>query len=263
MESTKDEIHLYDIWKESDEMAKCYILGLISNILQHRGMDTTIDMILSVDEMLASLCHQARNETKCTFMNLCQKKGTQVLEYMIKVIAYVNELEIFGAKIDCDTQIDMVLNTLLKTFNQFKINHEILYKNYTLSSLMKDLQITKNILKKNKSESIEANIAQASSSKPKSKGKGKRKKKTPISLTPKKTKTKKDVKSKGNILHYGKDRHWKRNYKIYLALKKEKNNNKDKQVNDNLLFIEACHMVNSINSWIIDSGATNHVCNTL
>ncbi|PON73605.1 hypothetical protein PanWU01x14_057870, partial [Parasponia andersonii] len=90
---------------------------------------------------------------------------------MMKVIAYLNELEIFGAEIDCDTQIDMVLNTLSDTFNQFKIDHEIRRKDYTLTGLMKDLQITENILKKNKSGLAEANVAQASSSKPKSKGK--------------------------------------------------------------------------------------------
>ncbi|PON40363.1 hypothetical protein PanWU01x14_297960, partial [Parasponia andersonii] len=135
----------------------------------------------------------------------------------------------------------MVLNTLSDTFNKFKIDHEICRKNYTLTNLVKDLQITENILKKNKSGSTEANVAQASSSKPKLKGKGKGKKKTPASLTPKKKKTKKDAKQKGKCFHYGKDGNWKRNSKTYLALKKEKDNGKDKQGNDNLLFIEACH----------------------
>ena len=86
---------------------------------------------------------------------------------MIKVIAYLNELEVLGAEIGCDTQIDMILNTLSDTFNQFKIDHEICRKDYTLTGLMKDLQITENILKKNKSGFTEANVAETSSSKPK------------------------------------------------------------------------------------------------
>ncbi|PON81075.1 Zinc finger, CCHC-type, partial [Trema orientale] len=246
-------------------MAKCYILGSVSNILQqqHRGIDTAVDIMLSIDEMFASLGRQARNEATSAFMNLRQKKGTPFWEHMMKVITYLNELEIPGAEIDCDTQIDMILNTLSDTFNQFKIDHEIHRKDYTLTCLMKDLQITEDILKKNRSGSAEANVAQASSSKPKSKDKGKRKKKTPASLSPKKKKTKKNAKLKGKCFHYSEDGHWKRNCKTYLALKKEKNNGKDKQGNDNLLFIKACHVVDSIDSWIVDSGATDYVCNTL
>ncbi|PON59419.1 hypothetical protein PanWU01x14_159290 [Parasponia andersonii] len=96
------------------------------------------------------------------FINLRQKKGTLVWGHMMKVIAYFNELEILGAEIDYDTQIDMVLNTLSDTFNQFNIDPEIRRKDYTLTGLMKDLQITENILKKNKSgPSIEDKIEKA------------------------------------------------------------------------------------------------------
>ena len=71
-ESTNDERNLYDKWKQSDEMAKCYILGSVSNILQqpHRGIDTAVDIMLSIDEMFASLGRQARNEATSVFMNL-------------------------------------------------------------------------------------------------------------------------------------------------------------------------------------------------
>ncbi|PON59034.1 hypothetical protein PanWU01x14_161530, partial [Parasponia andersonii] len=57
-------------------MAKCYILGSMSNILQqqHRGIKTAIDIMLSVDEMFASLGRQAKNEATSAFINLHQKK---------------------------------------------------------------------------------------------------------------------------------------------------------------------------------------------
>ncbi|PON40121.1 hypothetical protein PanWU01x14_299730, partial [Parasponia andersonii] len=118
----------------------------MSNILQqqYRGIDTAVDIMLSVNEMFVSLSCQARNEATSAFMNLRQKKGTPVREHMMKVIVYFNELEILRVEIDCDTQIDMVLNTLSDTFNQFKIDHEIRQKDYTLTVLMKDLQITEN-----------------------------------------------------------------------------------------------------------------------
>ena len=37
-------------------------------------------------------------------MNLRQKKGQLVRENMMKVVAYLNELEILGAKIDAETK---------------------------------------------------------------------------------------------------------------------------------------------------------------
>ncbi|PON31729.1 hypothetical protein PanWU01x14_367410, partial [Parasponia andersonii] len=113
-------------------------------------MDTVADMMLSIDEMFANLSRQARNEAISLFMNLRQKKDTPIPEHMTKIIAYLNKPEILGAEIDCDTPIDIVLNALSYTFNQFKIDHDIHRKDYTLIGLMKDLQIIENILKKNK-----------------------------------------------------------------------------------------------------------------
>ena len=107
----------------------------------------------------------------------------------MKVIAYLNELEILGAKIDAKTKNNIVLNMLSDTFAQFKINYELNKKYYTVTVLMKDLQITENILKKKNSVSLEANMAEGpSSSKPNAKAKGKdnNKKKRSGSTTPKK-----------------------------------------------------------------------------
>ena len=61
--------------------------------------------------------------------------------------------------------------------------------------------------------------------------------------------------------HCNEDGHWKRNYKIYLDLKRKENeiDNNNKQGKNNLLFIEACVAIDSTDTWIIDSGATHHV----
>ena len=109
----------------------------------------------------------------------------------MKVIAYLNELEILGAKIDAETKNHMVLNTLLDTVAQFKIDYELNKKDYTLAALMKNLQITENIFKMKK-------------------GSG--------STTSKKKSLKKFVVGKGKCFHCNKNGHWKRNYKIYLDL---------------------------------------------
>ena len=79
-------------------------------------------------------------------------------------MAYLNKLEIIGVDIDVETNNHMVLNTLSDTFARFKIDYEPNKKDYTLATLMKDLQITKNILKKKNSISLEAKLVDGHSS---------------------------------------------------------------------------------------------------
>ena len=154
-------------------------------------MEIVVDIMSSIEEMFARLSRQVRFKPTSTFMNLHQKKGQLVCEHMMKVIAYFNELENLGAQINAETKNYMVLNTLSDTLALFKINYELNKKNCTLAALMKDLQITKNILKKKNSISLEANRAEGPSSfKPNTKAKGKNnnKKKGSGSTTPKKEK---------------------------------------------------------------------------
>ena len=65
----------------------------------------------------------------------------------MKMIAYLNKMEIIGAEIDAETKNHMILNTLLDTFAQLKIDYELNKKDYILAALIKDLQITENIIK--------------------------------------------------------------------------------------------------------------------
>ena len=75
-ESSNEQLIEYEKWKQSDEMAKCYILGSMSNVLQeqHHSMETVADIMSSVDEMFSRLARRARFEATYAFMNLRQKK---------------------------------------------------------------------------------------------------------------------------------------------------------------------------------------------
>ena len=65
-------------------------------------------------------------------MNTRMTERTLVRDHMIRMIAFFNKMEILGAKIDRETQVNMILETLTDSFKQFKLN-------YTMNKLMMSL----------------------------------------------------------------------------------------------------------------------------
>ena len=90
------------------------------------------------------------------------------------MISYLNTLEVFGADIDGESPVDMILQSLPKSSKEFRLNYNMNKKIYTLSKLMNELVTAESILG---TANVDTNMAEASSSKPKSKGKGSKKKK--------------------------------------------------------------------------------------
>ena len=70
--------------------------------------------------------------------------------------------------------MDMLLQSLLESFKEFRFNYNMNKKIYSLSELMNEVVVAEGILG---TSSIDANMAEASTSQPKSNGKGKKKKK--------------------------------------------------------------------------------------
>ncbi|KAK0607181.1 hypothetical protein LWI29_010824 [Acer saccharum] len=112
----KDE---YEQWKTSDDMAKCYIMATISNVLQqhHEGMESVTDIMMSLEELFAMKSRTTKREAVTTFMNLRMKPGHAVKDHMMKVIAHLNIAELHGVEIDGETKIDMVVNSLSDSFD--------------------------------------------------------------------------------------------------------------------------------------------------
>ena len=55
-DSSKEDVEAYQQWRKADEMARCYILVSMSNILQHQheNMATTYDMMMNLKEMFGN-----------------------------------------------------------------------------------------------------------------------------------------------------------------------------------------------------------------
>ena len=100
-------------------------------------------------------------------------KGTSVREHCLRMISNLNTLEVLGADIDGESQVNMILQSLLESFKEFKLNYNMNKKIYSLFELMNELVAGEGILG---TSSVDVNMAKASTSQPKSKGKGKKKK---------------------------------------------------------------------------------------
>ena len=106
--------------------------------------------------------------------NTKMAEGTSVREHCLRMISNLNTLEVLGADIDRESQVDMILQSLPESFKEFRLNYNMNKKIYSLSELMNELVAAEGILR---TSSVDANMAEASTSQLKSKGKGKKKKK--------------------------------------------------------------------------------------
>lgn len=166
------EVELYQKWVKADEMARCYMLASMTNILQHQhqSFGSAYDIIMNLKEMFGDQGRSARQKAMWTLMNTRMTEGTPVREHVLKMIDCLNTLEVLGAEIDGESQVDIVLESLPDSFNQFKLNYSMNKLTYTLAGLMSSLQTAEGIVKGKSIQNVEA-----SSSKPKPKGKGKKK----------------------------------------------------------------------------------------
>ena len=105
-------------------MTRCYILASMSNILQHQheNMATTYDMMMNLKEMFGEQNRAGRQVATKALLNTKMAKGTPVQDHVLKMISHLNELEILGAEIDGESQVDIVLMSLPESYKNFRLN---------------------------------------------------------------------------------------------------------------------------------------------
>ncbi|XP_077251857.1 uncharacterized protein LOC143891094 [Tasmannia lanceolata] len=194
---------------EDDQMAKCYILGSMSNVLQQLvGMASSMDIMHNLRKMFGEQDRSARQIAIKGLVSTKMVERTLVRVHMLKMMGYLNDLEVLEAMLDGESQVDKVLASLPPSFSDFVMNYNMNKLLMTLTELLNHLQSTVDLQKKNKKSSflVETNVV----STPKPKGKGKRKsrgqrsKKNIFKVKNKKTFKKKSTKTNDACFHYGK-----------------------------------------------------------
>ena len=245
------------------------MLASMSNMLRlkHERMETAIEIMDSLQNIFGKQSEQSRHEATRKYMNTKMSKGTPVRDHVLNKSNYINEVELYGAIIDERTQVSIILDSLTPNFLQFTRNYVMNKLDYNVTQLLNELQ-TFEAISKTRTQQAEANVAEtkASSSynnkkkrknnKGASTGRPKNKQAAPKASD--KKKGSKEKKPKGKCFHYEVDGHWKRNCNKYLSELKEKKKGKF-----DLLVLEANLVEVDSQSWIIDSGSTNHICSSL
>ena len=210
----------------------------------------------SLKEMFGEQGRSARQETMRQIYNTKMAEGSSVREHCLTMISNLNTLEVLGADIDKESQVDIILQSLPESFKEFRLNYNMNKKIYSLSELMNELVAAEGILG---TSSVDANMAKASTYQPKSKGKGKKKKKKDFTKQDGKQialgVTDKGKKIKGKCFHCGEKGHWKRNCPKFKAI-----NNKGMKSS---FLLEIYLVQNLTDSWCVDSSYTNYICNFL
>ena len=104
----------------------------MSSVLQHQHQDmsTAYDIVISLEKCLGS--KPSRLVAMKELMNTNMEEVTSFRDHVLEMMSHLNEVEILGADIDGETQVDIVLQSLSESFMQFLLNY---YMNKSLYSM--------------------------------------------------------------------------------------------------------------------------------
>ncbi|XP_075101965.1 uncharacterized protein LOC142177382 [Nicotiana tabacum] len=113
-------------------------------------MESSYDILENLKEMFGDQNRMAKQTSMKALSNTKMVKGSFVRDHVLKM-SLLNELEVLGANIDKDTQIEMIMQTLPD--------------NFSLAKLLNELQSAKTIIKQ-QAPPVALNFEIGSSSKP-------------------------------------------------------------------------------------------------
>ena len=237
----------YATWENANTSLRCYILASVVGHLRQQitPLDSGVEMLQTLEGMFAKSTASERQAAITDLINTRMTSG-RVKDHCLAMISHISRAEVMGEKLRKEMKIDLILQSLPKHFNQFKVNYNMHKMDLTPVQLMHELESAEQSLK----EPGSINFTEGSV-KPKGKPKGNKNKKKKAVIPVTKSNTMK--KPKGKCFKCGQKGHWKQN--CPKATKKP-------GMGD-LLIVEACLVENFNYKWIIDSGATNHVCYSL
>ncbi|KAH0715228.1 hypothetical protein KY284_008133 [Solanum tuberosum] len=148
-------------------------------------------------------------------------EGSPVKDHVLNMMSYLNEVEILGAAIDKEFQVEMILQNLPESFQQFRLNYNMNKMDLSLAKLLNELTAAESIIKQQPPLSMAYMMGKpvASLSKP---AKSQKKKKKSCKVVAPGGATGGVAKPKGKCYHCKQSGHHKRQCPDYQAKMKNK-----------------------------------------
>ena len=84
-----------------------------------QDVELASNIMLSLKDMFGKQGRSARQDTIRLILNTKMAQETPIREHCLKMISYLNTLEVLSANIDRESQVDMILQSLPKSFKEF------------------------------------------------------------------------------------------------------------------------------------------------
>ncbi|KAK8628574.1 hypothetical protein V6N13_009161 [Hibiscus sabdariffa] len=143
--------------KHMDDMLDvgCLMLATMTPELQKQHEDIVdYEMIQNLKDIYEGQARQERYETSKALFQCKMSEGAQVGAHVIKMMGYIQTLEKLGFALNNELVIDVILQSLPDSFNQFVLNFNMNEINKTLPQLLGMLRTAESNMKKGGSKSI-------------------------------------------------------------------------------------------------------------
>ncbi|KAL4348044.1 hypothetical protein GQ457_17G011560 [Hibiscus cannabinus] len=144
-----------DKFKKHMDDVGCLMLATMTPELQKQHEDmVAYEKIQNLMEIYKGQARQERYETSKALFQCKMSEGSQVGAHVIKMMGYIQTLEKLGFPLNDELSIDVVLQSLPDSFNQFVLNFNMNEINKTLPQLIGMLRTAESNMKKGGSKSI-------------------------------------------------------------------------------------------------------------
>ena len=150
-DATQEEFDQYEQYKSDALDVECLMLSAMSPELQKQNENLGAKAIdLHLKELFTESARNERYETSRSLFSCRMQDGSSVSAHVLKMIGYIERLEVLGFKMDKDLYVDLVLQSLTESYKGFVMNFNINQLDRSLPDLLNMLRVAEKDLKKAK-----------------------------------------------------------------------------------------------------------------
>ncbi|GJX59860.1 putative RNA-directed DNA polymerase, partial [Tanacetum coccineum] len=251
---------------EQQEVACLMLVSMTPEIQKNLEDRPAFEILQELKTMFQQQAEQELFETVKAFHACKQDEGQSISTYVLKMKAYLDQMERLGYPMPLVLGVNLILTSLSKDYDQFMQNYNMHGMGKTIVELHAMLKLAEKSIPKK--APIVLAIRQGQIQKPKSqarcKGKQRGKGKSKLAYDPRHKippPAKKEHPAEDTECHHcHKTGHWKRNCPLYLA---ELKKNKASASGTSGIFTIELFSFPKSNSWIYDTGCGTHIYNTI